>query len=46
MMVTYKTPQEEFWAGEFLDKRPNVQLIDYGFFYHRDNNFKIDDTYF
>jgi spore coat polysaccharide biosynthesis protein SpsF len=31
------------FAGEFMDKYPDVKLIDYGFLYHRDNNFKQDD---
>lgn len=31
------------FAGEILDKYPNIKLIDYGFVYHRDNNFPQDD---
>ena len=31
------------FAGEMLDKCPDLQLIDYGFQYHRDNNFALDD---
>lgn len=31
------------FAGEFLDKFNNAQLIDYGFIYHRDANFPQDD---
>ncbi len=31
------------FAGEFLDKFKDVQLIDYGFVYHRDTNFPQDD---
>lgn len=31
------------FAGEFMDKYPNVKLIDYGFAYHRDNNYPQDD---
>lgn len=35
------------FCGEFMDRFPNVKLIDYGFRYHRDNNFTQDDiTYF
>jgi pseudaminic acid biosynthesis-associated methylase len=32
------------FAGEMLDRFPQLKLIDYGFFYHRDNNFPLDDT--
>lgn len=32
------------FAGEFMDKFQDVTLIDYGFFYHRDNNFPADDV--
>jgi len=31
------------FAGEIMDKFPDLQLIDYGFAYHRDNNFSQDD---
>lgn len=31
------------FAGEMLDKYPDLQLMDYGFIYHRDNNFPQDD---
>ena len=31
------------FAGEFLDRFPDVQLVDYGFFYHRDSIFPADD---
>jgi len=31
------------FAGEFLDLFPKTTLIDYGFAYHRDNNFPQDD---
>lgn len=31
------------FAGEMLDKYPDLKLIDYGFAYHRDNNFPQDD---
>lgn len=32
------------FAGEMLDKFPDLSLVDYGFAYHRDNNFKQDDA--
>jgi len=33
------------FAGEFMDKYSGkVQLVDYGFTYHRDNNFPLDDS--
>lgn len=31
------------FAGEFMDRYPDCRLIDYGFKYHRDNNFGQDD---
>jgi spore coat polysaccharide biosynthesis protein SpsF len=31
------------FAGEIMDIYPSLQLIDYGFVYHRDNNFSQDD---
>ena len=31
------------FAGEFLNKFPNLNLVDYGFIYHRDENFPQDD---
>lgn len=31
------------FAGEFMDKYPDCQLIDYGFVYHRDPTFPLDD---
>ena len=31
------------FAGELLEKFPNLYLIDYGFVYHRDPNFPQDD---
>lgn len=31
------------FAGEMMDKYPNLKLVDYGFSYHRDNNFPQDD---
>ncbi|GKV64857.1 MULTISPECIES: pseudaminic acid biosynthesis-associated methylase [unclassified Sporosarcina] len=32
------------FAGEILDKYSDLELIDYGFVYHRDNNFPLDDV--
>ena len=31
------------FAGEMMDLYPSLQLVDYGFAYHRDNNYKQDD---
>ena len=31
------------FCGEIMDKFPDLKLIDYGFAYHRDNNFPQDD---
>jgi pseudaminic acid biosynthesis-associated methylase len=31
------------FAGEMLDKFPSLNLVDYGFVYHRDQNFPQDD---
>jgi len=31
------------FAGEMLDRIPGLRLVDYGFTYHRDNNFPDDD---
>lgn len=31
------------FAGEMLDRHPDLRLVDYGFIYHRDS-FPIDDT--
>ena len=32
------------FAGEMMDKFPDLTLISYGFVYHRDNNFPTDDV--
>ena len=32
------------FAGELMDCHPDVQLVDYGFFYHRDKFFPEDDS--
>lgn len=31
------------FAGEMLDKYPDLRLLDYGFIYHRDSVFPMDD---
>lgn len=31
------------FAGEMMDKYPDLKLVDYGFSYHRDNNYPQDD---
>jgi len=32
------------FAGEIMDLYPDLELVDYGFQYHRDNNFPLDDS--
>ena len=32
------------FAGEMMDRYKDLELIDYGFIYHRDNNFPDDDN--
>jgi len=32
------------YAGEMLDRYPDLSLVDYGFIYHRDNSFPQDDV--
>ncbi|WP_337881090.1 pseudaminic acid biosynthesis-associated methylase [Rheinheimera sp.] len=32
------------FAGELMDRYPDLKLVDYGFVYHRDNNFPLDDA--
>lgn len=32
------------FAGEFMDRHPQFELVDYGFVYHRDPNFPQDDV--
>lgn len=45
--VSYRGHSERLFkrdfAGEMLDLYPSLELKDYGFFYHRDNNFPADD---
>ena len=31
------------FAGELLDRFRDLRLLDYGFVYHRDNNYPLDD---
>ena len=31
------------FAGEMLDKYTDLRLVDYGFFYHKDESSKLDD---
>lgn len=46
--VTYRGKEDKLFkrdfAGEMMDKYPDLELIDYGFCYHRDNNFPLDDV--
>ncbi|MCB0359228.1 MAG: hypothetical protein KDD44_06320 [Bdellovibrionales bacterium] len=39
----FRTEQGAFWAGEMMD-RYKLDLVDYGFIYGRDSNFRQDDT--
>ncbi|MBK4730641.1 hypothetical protein JJD41_12310 [Oxynema sp. CENA135] len=45
--VTYRGHQGKLFkrdfAGEILDRFKDLQLIDYGFVYHRDRHFSQDD---
>ncbi len=45
--VSYRGHDERLFkrdfAGEFLDAHPDFHLLDYGFQYHRDHNFPMDD---
>ena len=46
--VTYRGHSEQLYkrdfAGEFLDAHPDFELRDYGFVYHRDPHFPVDDS--
>lgn len=48
VMIEYRGNKERLFkrdfAGEFMDKHSDIELIDYGFFYHRDNVFPRDDV--
>jgi pseudaminic acid biosynthesis-associated methylase len=45
--VDYRNHKEKLFkrdfAGEMLDRYKDLELVDYGFVYHRDNNFPQDD---
>lgn len=47
VMVKYRDFENKLFkrdfAGEMLEKYPDLRLIKYGFCYHRDNNFPQDD---
>ena len=36
-------PKIPDFAGEMLDKYTNLRLVDYGFFYHKDESSNLDD---
>lgn len=46
--VNYRGHEERLFkrdfAGEFMDKFSNCELVDYGFRYHRDKHFPMDDV--
>jgi len=48
VVVTYRNNTDRLFkrdfAGELMDKYSDLELIDYGFAYHRDNNFPEDDA--
>ncbi|MFC1521624.1 pseudaminic acid biosynthesis-associated methylase [Elusimicrobiota bacterium] len=48
MQVNYRGHNDRLFkrdfAGEMLDKYPDLELVDYGFQYHRDYNFPADDS--
>lgn len=48
MEVNYRGNQGRLFkrdfAGEIMDRYPTLKLIDYGFQYHRDNHFPVDDA--
>ena len=48
VMVNYRGNDDRLfkrdWAGEFLDLYQDCKLVDYGFVYHRDKNFPLDDA--
>ena len=47
MEVSYRGHTDKLYkrdyAGEMLDKFSQLKLVDYGFVYHKDNNFPQDD---
>lgn len=46
--VAYRGHSEKLFkrdfSGEIMDRYPDLELVDYGFVYHRDVNFPQDDT--
>lgn len=48
VMVKYRGNEGKYFkrdfAGEMMDKFPDLKLVDYGFVYHRDPQFPLDDT--
>lgn len=46
--VTYRGHEGKLFkrdfAGEILDRHQDLELVDYGFLYRRDNNFPMDDA--
>lgn len=46
--IPYRGHQDRLFkrdfAGELMDRYPDLKLLDYGFTYHRDPNFPQDDT--
>ena len=47
VQVSYRGHNDRLYtrdfAGEILDRFPDLHLVDYGFVYHRDSNFPQDD---
>lgn len=41
-MMKINSDQEQFWTGDFGYKY-GLKLVNYGFVYHRDNYFPLDD---
>ena len=46
--VSYRNNSDKLFkrdfAGELMDRYEELELVDYGFVYHRDNNFPSDDN--
>lgn len=46
--ITYRGHEDKLFkrdfAGDMLDKYKDLKLVDYGFCYHRDNMFPLDDS--
>jgi spore coat polysaccharide biosynthesis protein SpsF len=47
VMINYRGHQNKLFkrdfCGEMMDRYPDLRLVDYGFTYHRDNSFLMDD---